>query len=388
VPQSSRIDVFESFSQLDAGQWNALSQGRHPFLRYEFLNALENSGSACTETGWTPRHLVLRDQDGTFLAALPLYLKSHSWGEFVFDQSWAQAYHQAGLNYYPRLVAGIPFTPVVGPRVLCRPDQDRQDVTSQLLEKAQQVAVNDAASSIHILFPEDAECKAYDREDLLARHDCQFHWHNHGYQDFDDFLNALTSSRRKKLKRERRRVLEAGFTFKTIEGQSIEPELLDTVYLLHASTFAARRQTPYLSHGFFKEIIATMADAIVLLLAIKDGIAEACAICFRDAETLYGRYWGARNYHDSLHFETCYYQGIDYCIRNGLRKFEPGAQGEHKLTRGFEPTVTHSFHWLANPVFFDAIGNHLERERHWVKKYLVDARGKLPFRQASIEEKP
>jgi hypothetical protein len=381
VQQPSTIDVVDSFSDLDATQWNALSQGRHPFLRYEFLHALENSGSACAETGWTPRHLVLRDHGGAVMAALPLYLKSHSWGEFVFDQPWAQAYHQAGLSYYPRLVACVPFTPVTGPRILCRPDQDRRQAESQLLSRARQVAVEEGASSIHILFPEQKEIAAYERENLLAREDCQFHWHNRGYSDFDDFLSFLTSARRKKLKRERRKVLESGFTFKTLAGPAIEPELLDTVYQLHASTFAARGQAPYLAPGFFREVIATMADAVVLLLALKNGIVEACAICFRDADTLYGRYWGSRNYYDSLHFETCYYQGIDYCIQHGLKRFEPGAQGEHKLTRGFAPAVTRSFHWLDDDLFRDAISRHLDRERQWVNRYITEARRKLPYRQ-------
>ena len=384
MQQSSTIEVLGSFSELDADQWNALSQGRHPFLRYEFLSALENSGSACAETGWIPRHLVLRDQAGIVAAGLPLYLKSHSWGEFVFDQPWAQAYGQAGLNYYPRLVSSVPFTPVSGPRILCRSDQDRDAAAAQLLSMAQQVAVEEGASSIHMLFPRQSECAAYERGGFLARTDCQFHWHNNGYSDFDDFLSFLTSSRRKKLRRERRKVLEAGFTFRAIAGPSIEPELLDTVYMLHASTFAARGQAPYLTLDFFREIIATMVDAVVLLVAFRNGIVEACAICFRDADTLYGRYWGSRNYYDSLHFETCYYQGIDYCIEHGLKRFEPGAQGEHKLTRGFEPTLTRSFHWLADEVFFGAISRHLERERHWVGQYIADARQKLPYRQ--IEE--
>jgi len=381
VQQSSTIDVIDSLGDLDAAEWNALSPQRQPFLRYEFLNALENSGSACAETGWTPRHLVLRDQGGTAVAALPLYLKSHSWGEFVFDQPWAQAYHQAGLTYYPRLVACVPFTPVTGSRILCLPGQDYRQAASQLLSKAQQVAMNEGASSIHILFPEPSANTACEREDLLARSDCQFHWRNRNYSDFDDFLNLLTSSRRKKLKRERRKVLESGFSFKTIDGPSIEPELLDTVYRLHASTFAERGQAPYLTQSFFREIINTMPDAVVLLLALKNGRVEACAICFRDADTLYGRYWGSRNYHDSLHFETCYYQGINYCIEQGLKKFEPGAQGEHKLTRGFEPTTTRSFHWLADEVFSGAISRHLERERHWISQYINEARRKLPYRQ-------
>ena len=375
------IQVHRSIGEVDRSQWNAIADTKHPFVQHEFLSALEVSGSACAETGWAPRHLVMYGADGEILAALPLYLKNHSWGEFVFDQPWAQAYQQAGLRYYPRLVASVPFTPVAGPRVLCRSGQDKFRVTGFLVAKARQTAEKENASSLHVLFPQKVEIDSFRNENLVARTDCQFHWHNYDYASFDDFLAALTSTRRKKVKRERRKVTEAGYQFRFINGGSLTNEILDSAYQLHATTFAVRGQAPYLTPSFFREIAASMSSSMVLIAAMRNDVMEACAICFRDDEALYGRYWGTSNYQDSLHFETCYYQGIDYCIREGLKRFEPGAQGEHKLSRGFEPTETRSFHWLADTVFADAISRHLERERQWVGDYIENAREKLPFRE-------
>ncbi len=381
------VEVAHSLRDLGREQWNALLHDGNPFLRHEFLSSLETSGSASQTTGWTPMHLLLKD-GRRIEAALPLYLKDHSWGEFVFDQPWAQAYRQAGLAYYPRLVTGVPFTPVTGNRVLCRDQQRHPDHARRLLDEARRIARQQSASSIHVLFPSEGDLDACRDNDFLRRSDCQFHWHNRNYGSFEDFLSGFTASRRKKVRRERRKVSEAGFRFRAIDGGSLTEPELDTIYDLHASTFAVRGQAPYLTKEFFAALIDSMPGAMVFLVALIDDEIKACAICLRDDRCLYGRYWGAAEYHDSLHFETCYYQGIEYCIQKGLVRFEPGAQGEHKLARGFDPVATHSCHWLANDVFSNAIGRHLEREREWVDLYIEQARNKLPFRKTRGEAAP
>lgn len=350
-----------------------------PFLRHEFLLALEDSGSACVTTGWEARHLLIRDTGGMALAAMPLYLKHHSWGEFVFDQAWAQAYQRIGRDYYPKLVSAVPFTPVTGPRILLRAGAAHQDLTQQLLETARDIAGRERASSLHVLFPPADSVASLANGELMLRKDCQYHWHNRGYQDFDDFLARFRSDKRKKVRRERRRVSEAGISFRLLRGHEITAPLLEQIYLFHAATFARRGQTPYLTHSFYEQIVRTLPEALVVILAERDDAPVACAICLRDDEALYGRYWGCDREYDSLHFETCFYQGIEYSIQEGLNRFEPGAQGEHKLRRGFEPVLTWSAHWLRDPVFARAIDNYLSNERIWLDDYLQQARDQLPF---------
>jgi predicted N-acyltransferase len=312
---------------------------------------------------------------------MPLYLKDHSWGEFVFDHAWAQAYSRSGRRYYPKLVACVPFTPVPGPRLLFAPEADRRRAGAALLEGARQLAEHESASSVHILFPEPEP--ALVDEGLLVRKDCQFHWHNAGYGSFDDFLGRFTSARRKKVRRERRRVREAGIRFRHYAGPELEDALLDRVYDLHANTFLARGQYPYLTREFFHQVRRTMGESLWVIVALRKGEAIACAIFFRDANTLYGRYWGADGHYHSLHFETCFYQAIDHCIEAGIGRFEPGAQGEHKLRRGFDPVATWSHHWVADPAFAAALARHVDYEREWVDDYIDAARDQLPYRQDS-----
>jgi hypothetical protein len=366
-------------ADIPRADWNGLHGGRNPFLRHEFLNALETSGSATPETGWAPRHLVFRD-NGRPLAAMPLYLKNHSWGEFVFDHAWANAYQRAGREYYPKLVGCVPFTPVTGPRLLIADDADRERAGGVLLAAARALAERERASSLHILFPAPEPALAGDG--LLVRKDCQFHWHNDGYDSFDAFLGRFTSSRRKKVRRERRRVQEEGIRFRALAGPEIDDARMDEIYALHATTFMARGQYPYLTREFFDEIRASLGEALWVLLALRGDEAIACAIFFRDDETLYGRYWGANGRYHSLHFETCFYQAIEHCIETGIDRFEPGAQGEHKLRRGFDPVATWSHHWVADPAFASAIGNYLDNERDWLDEYIEAARRQLPFRRA------
>ena len=374
------VRIARSFADVDAAEWNALPGAEPPFLRHEFLLALEESGCATAETGWDPRLILLLAPDGRLHAAMPLYLKSHSWGEFVFDFSWAEAYHRAGLRYYPRLVSSVPFTPATGPRLLGADDADR----SRLLEAAREQMRSQGASSIHILFPAERDREYLGTAGLMPRLDCQFHWQNEGYEAFDHFLAGFTAEKRKKLRRERRRVAEAGIECRTLPGGELDEETADVVYRLHAMTFARHGHAPYLNREFFARLARTMPDALVVELALLRGEPVACAISLRGRDALYGRYWGASGDFHSLHFELCYYRGIEYCIRERLARFEPGTQGEHKLLRGFLPTPVWSMHEIADSRFGAAIGDWLERERIGRRAWLQEAALHLPFRRADI----
>ncbi len=366
-----------SLDDIDAAQWNALRGAEHPFLRHEFLAAFEHSGCVGADSGWEPCHLILRDVQGSLVAAMPLYRKLHSWGEFVFDFAWAQAYTQAGLPYYPKLVCAIPFTPAGGPRWLTATAQWEQP----LLQAAMEYARTQGLSSFHVLFPQQTQTLALQARGMLLRRDCQFHWHNRDYADFEHFLAGFTAEKRKKVRRERRRVTEAGVSFRTLTGTQIDAALWQHIYAFHAATFLAHGHMPYLSLKFFEEIAVRLPDNLVVFLAEHDAQPVAAAICFRGPDTLYGRYWGAGEHFHSLHFETCYYQGIDYCIRNGLQRFEPGTQGEHKVARGFVPTDTWSAHWIADARFREAIGSYLVRETEAVGLYAADVQAHAPYRR-------
>ncbi len=375
--------ILHSIGEIAAPDWNALQAGPSPFLRHEFLSALENSGSACEATGWSPRHLVLEDSKGQLKAAMPLYLKDHSWGEFVFDHAWAQAYGCTGRDYYPRLVSCVPFTPITGPRLLLDMDTGFEPACARVLDTCRALAGQERASSLHVLFPNASNVAGLERAGLMLRKDCQYHWQNRDYRSFDDFLALFRADKRKKVKRERRRVQEAGISFRVVQGADINAALLDQVYLLHSATFLERGQSPYLTRRFFTQLQQGLPTALVLILALEKEVPVACAICLQDDATLYGRYWGCSERYHSLHFETCFYQGIDYCIEQGLKRFEPGAQGEHKLRRGFEPTATWSAHWLGDPAFASAVDDYLNREREWMDAYIHRARDQLPFRRGS-----
>jgi predicted N-acyltransferase len=375
------VRILESIEDASAAKWNALDLEGRPFLRHEFLAATERSRSAVPETGWTPRHVVV-ESAGALLGALPLYLKPHSWGEFVFDFAWARAYEQHGLDYYPKLVSAAPFTPATGPKFLVHPDADRPQVRKALLGGARDLARDTGASGVHALFVQEDERDWLSREGFLPRLDCQFHWHNHRYGSFDDFLGGFTAEKRKKARRERRRVAESGIHFAELHGDELEGEVLEAVYALHARTFVERGNPPYFSLDFFREIASTMPRSLMVKLATLDRQPVACAIFLRGDDTLYGRYWGAAGDFHSLHFEACYYQGIDYCIREGLQRFEPGTQGEHKVARGFSPTPVWSMHRVAHPGFQEAIGEYLGRERRHVGAYMDAIRAHVPFRRA------
>jgi len=361
-------------------QWNALAGG-NPFLRHEFLSALEETGCASPGTGWSPQHVALFDEQG-LAAAAPLYLKSHSWGEFVFDFAWARAFEQQGLEYFPKLVCAIPFTPATGPRFLSRAGLPTAPLRAALLAALSERAQSERLSSAHALFVDEAGRDACAAAGWLLRRDCHFQWHNRGYRDFADFLDAFSAEKRKKARRERRRVLEQGIDFRTLDGTQLDDGLLERIYTFHALTFIRHGHTPYLNRSFFTRVARALGTDFFVKLAVYGGEPVAAAVFFRSADTLYGRYWGSDEAYHSLHFETCYYQGIDYCIEHGLQRFEPGTQGEHKIARGFEPAITWSAHWIANAPLRRAIGAYLAREGEAIDAYASDADAHAPFRKS------
>ena len=372
-----KVTVHGSISDI-GDDWNSVAGDAYPFLRYEFLHAAEETGCVSPEHGWTPRHLTVED-GGVLRAAMPLYEKSHSWGEFVFDWAWANAYEQAGLSYYPKLVSAVPFTPAPSSRFLLR-DPDDKEAAAGLLQAAVMLAEDTDCSSLHFLFPSDADLPHLKDAGLLIRKDCQFHWRNNDYRDFDDFLGTFTSVKRKKARRDRRRVMEKGIRFRRIRGKDLDDATWAVVYRLISRTFMMRGSVPYFSEAFFRTISDMNPDDILVILAEYESAPIAAAVFFESATTLYGRYWGSDGHFDSLHFETCYYQGIDYCIETGKQVFEPGTQGEHKISRGFSPITTWSAHWLAHPEFSNAIEAYLDEEERHVSRYIDAVDAHTPYK--------
>jgi predicted N-acyltransferase len=378
-----RLERLTTLATTDAASWNSLA-GDSPFLKHEFLLALEQSGCVGDGTTWQPCYIVARDALG-LAGALPLFIKYDSHGEFVFDWGWADAYERAGRNYYPKLVAAVPFTPATGRRLLLR-DGQQADVAQLLIEAARMTAEEIGASSLHVLFPTEPEREMLARSGFLTRKACQFHWANGGYGSFDEFLGSFTADKRKKAKRERRRVAEAGIVFEHLRGDEPAPKDWDAILEFYSRTFWRRGREPYLNRAFFAAIAASMPESLLVVLARQHGAPIATAICFRSSTTLYGRYWGSSADLHSLHFETCYYQGIDYCIREGLERFEPGTQGEHKVARGFVPQPTWSCHWLRDADFHRAVGNFLVREARHVDAYIDEVGEHVPYRRSERDD--
>lgn len=377
--------TIDSISSIEASDWDRLNRGDYPFARHAFLEGLERTGCVRPETGWQPCHMLVYE-DGSRdapVGAAPLYLKSHSWGEYVFDWAWADAYERAGLPYYPKLLCAIPFTPATGPRLLVSPtagdpDEVRRALIRAIIQHAQDLDI----SSVHWLFTDDPDTRALEAEGLLRRTGNQFHWSNRGYRDFDDFLAGLTSKRRKQIRRERRQVADAGIAVEMIEGRDLEPRHWDAMYGFYQNTILERGAIPYLSREFFGHLAERMTGQ-TLIAAARDqrGDLVAGALYLQGGDTLYGRYWGANGFYEGLHFEACYYQPIEYCVRHGLERFEAGAQGEHKLTRGLVPTPTCSAHWLAHPRFADAVREFLDAETRQVERYAAVLGDHSPFRR-------
>ncbi len=380
------IATLPSLLEIPATEWDCLLGPDHnPFLCHAFLAGLEQHGCVGERWGWLPHHVVVREQ-GRLLGAVPLYRKYNSYGELVFDWAWADAYQRAGERYYPKLVAAVPYSPVTGPRLLLHPTADRPGVEAALLAAVAEEAQRLAVSSVHWLFPDAADQQHLLAAGHLPRHDCQFHWHNRGYRDFDDFLDTFTAEKRKKIKRERRRVGEQGVELELLSGQQVDEGLWHTWHRFYQDTFDRRGGYPTLTAPFFRQLGEQLQERVLLVVARQQGKPVAAALSLRSADTLYGRHWGCLGEFHSLHFEACYYAGIDYCISAGLSHFEPGAQGEHKVSRGFEPTLTRSAHWLADPRFAEAIDHYLAREREAVADYMREVTQHLPFRQAPQED--
>ena len=378
-----KVTVLDSIDAIERDEWDALVGTEYPFLRHAFLSLAENTGSVSPDAGWTPRHLVLR-QDGRLRAALPLYEKNHSWGEFVFDWAWANAYNQAGFDYYPKLVSAVPFTPAPSARLL-RARADDTDAAEILIAAATELAVDTDCSSLHVLFPDENDVPLLEDAGLILRKDCQFHWHNRGYETFDDFLATFTSAKRKKAKRDRRRVAENGISFRRVRGSDFDGDTWSMVYALIARTFMMRGSLPYFNQAFFEGLGRELPDNILAIIAEQDDQPIAAAVIFESDTALYGRYWGSDGHYDALHFETCYYQGIDYCIETGKQRFEPGTQGEHKVARGFVPATTWSAHWLAHPEFANAIERYLDEEGRHIDRYMDAVDAHTPYKAGEDE---
>ncbi len=378
-----RLSVCNNLNEVPAAQWSALAGTDIPFLRHEFLSALETHHCVGEVAGWTPQHLLLFDtvnHEEKLVGAVPQYLKTNSYGELVFDWAWAEAYHRSGRHYYPKLVVAIPYTPASGPRILIAPEAEQTIVADKLIEFSLEHAKKLRVSSLHWLFPTEKNCLQLKTHGFMPRLACQFHWHNKNYRDFDDYLDRFTSSKRKKIKRERRQVAESGVVISRLHGDELSEKQWQAVHRHYASTFDRHSGYATLSLDFFLELARTMPKQLLIILAESKGEPVASAICFRDEQTLYGRHWGCDQHFQMLHFEACYYQGLEYCIEHSLARFDPGAQGEHKISRGFLPTPTWSAHWIADPEFRKAIEGFLQHETVEMELYIKELNKHSPFK--------
>ena len=369
-----QFEIVTSLSDINVAEWDALA-GPQPFVRHAFLHGLEQTGCVGGDTGWTPQHLLMR-REGQLVGALPLYLRADSYGEFVFDFAWADAYARYGGRYYPKLLSAVPFTPVTGRRLLAHTDADRLRLIDMALQVAQQLKV----SSWHCLFPTAEEAALLASKGLMQRYGAQFHWQNAEYATFDDFLGEMSHDKRKKIKQERRKVRDAGVSFQHRVGAEINAEDWQFFFACYCHTYRTHHSPPYMNLAFFTSLGQHLAESVMLVIAYRDGERMAVALNFFDGERLYGRYWGATDFVSGLHFETCYYQSIEFAIGRKLLVFEGGAQGEHKLARGLLPVTTGSAHWIADANFARAVGDFLEREQRGVAQYVNELNESSPFR--------
>lgn len=370
------IQLLSALDSVSADAWDRLHDGRNPFVSYAFLAGLEAHGCLREQWGWTPRHLTLWDGD-TLIAAAPGYLKDNSHGEFVFDHAWARAYAQYGRDYYPKWLCAVPYSPVTGPRLLARDATARGQLLAAIIEMTGQTG----CSSAHVNFLDERDDAACDDNDWLQRIDVQYHWHNAaGWTRFDDFLAAMNHKHRKNIRQERAKVARSGATFRVVHGDEASDDDLAAMHGFYLQTFADYGNSPALTLDFLRHLARTLPRQLVLILADHAGEAIAGALCLRGGDTLYGRYWGAHRTLPGLHFETCYYQGIDYCLREGLTRFEPGAQGEHKIDRGFLPAFVRSRHWIADPDFAEPLARWCEEEAIAVRRYAAQLVAHSPFR--------
>ncbi|WP_428029899.1 GNAT family N-acetyltransferase [Ancylobacter sp.] len=395
--ETFRLRVESDITALAAEDWDGCASppasepeskpAYNPFVSHAFLSSLEESGSVCAETGWLPQHLVLEGPEGDVLGVCPAYLKSHSQGEYVFDHGWAEAFERAGGRYYPKLQVSVPFTPATGPRLLAGTGPEAPGVRAALAGGLVALARMRKVSSVHATFLSEADAEALEAEGFLPRTDQQFHWHNEGYGDFEDFLGALASRKRKQIRRERREALENGITIHHLTGAELTEEVWDAFFGFYMETGSRKWGRPYLNRAFYSLIGERMADRMVLIMAKRGGQWIAGAINFIGSDALYGRHWGAIEHHPFLHFEVCYHQAIDFAIAHRLSTVEAGAQGEHKLARGYMPVITRSAHFIADPQFRAAVAHYLERERRYVAEAGAELSALGPFRQQVADER-
>lgn len=387
--ETAVVRVATSMAEIDAAEWDACANPDparfNPFVSHAFLNALEEAGTIGRRTGWLPQHLVLEGPDGGVAGAMPCYLKSHSRGEYVFDWGWADAYERAGGSYYPKLLSAVPFTPVPGPRLLVPSGPDREEREQTLAAAAITLAQRLSVSSLHITFPTEEEWRRLPELGFLQRTDQQFHWHNEGYSSFDDFLASLASRKRKTVRKERAQALAPDMTIEHLTGADISEEHWDAFFDFYLDTGSRKWGRPYLNRRFFSLLGEAMADKCLLVMAKRRGRYVAGALNLIGGDCLYGRYWGAVEHHPCLHFEICYYQAIAYAIAHGLSRVEAGAQGEHKLARGYMPVPTYSLHWIADPNFRRAVARYLEEERREMTEHRDILAAYGPYRRTGTE---
>ena len=381
------LEIIEKLSEVSAADWNALlSPEASPFLRHEFLSTLEETACVGSKTGWQIAHLALY-RSKKLIGAMPLYLKLHSYGEFVFDWSWAQAYEQQGMQYYPKALCAVPFTPVQGSRILFDPLENKSQVQEQLIAGLKTLVLQNKLSSAHILFPLGEQTQAMVDQGFMLRDSVQFHWHNHQFVNFEQFLSTLTMKRRKNIRQEREKVNREGITFRHIPGQSATDQDWEFFYQCYANTYMEHHSSPYLNQDFFKLLCSRMPENLHLILAQRGTSPIAASLLFVDAtsSTAYGRYWGALEHIPCLHFETAYYQAIEYCIEQKIETFEGGAQGEHKMARGFLPTTIQSAHFIVDPQFSKAVKHFLEREQLGIGAYVDELGEHSPMKSDKVQ---
>lgn len=384
------IKIAQGLGAVDPDQWNACANPTgdpyNPFLSHAFLHALEESGSATRRTGWMPYHILLEDPAGGLAGCVPMYLKGHSRGEYVFDHGWADAFERAGGSYYPKLQVSVPFTPATGPRLLTKTGPGRDAAEEQLIAAAIEVARRTGVSSLHFTFLPERQWKKLGEHGLLLRNDQQFHWLNQDYKTFDDFLSDLSSRKRKMIRKEREKALSNGIEVEWVTGSDLTEAHWDAFYAFYMDTGQRKWGSPYLTREFFSLINERMPDDTLLIMAKRNGRMIAGALNFIGSEVLFGRNWGAIEHHPFLHFECCYYQAIDFAIARGLKRVEAGAQGEHKLARGYLPTKTYSAHWIENESFAAAVAEYLDRERAHVEHGIEVLSEYSPFRRGEAPE--
>ena len=382
-----QLEIIEKLSEIPAMQWNALlTQDASPFLKHEFLSTLEETHCVGGNTGWQVAHLGLYRQS-ELIGAMPLYLKQHSYGEFVFDWSWAQAYQQQGMQYYTKALCAIPFSPVQGSRILCLPNEDLPQVQTKLIVGLKTLVLENNLSSAHILFPQGLEASALADQGFMLRDSVQFHWYNQGFESFEHFLSALTMKRRKNIRREREQVAREGISFKHIAGNEAKDEDWEFFYRCYENTYLEHQSSPYLNTAFFKLLASRIPENLHLIIAYRNQIPIAASLLVVDevSSKVYGRYWGAVEYVPCLHFETAYYQAIEYCIDYKIQTFEGGAQGEHKMARGFLPTTIQSAHFIVDPQFSKAVQHFLNREHQGIGAYVDELAEHSPLKSSKVQ---